>query len=152
MTKGIRLAAKMTCLGVSPKGENISEMFKPILLVLLWPPKRSGVSDMVEVVVQALCEYFYTLFLESPTPFIYELDLWGSGILGVGHWDEAAGGYLPEDPEASPGVAYYIPAGKSAATGCLSVLFNFPKLAGNPQDPGVQANKYKSRRRATAMN
>jgi len=115
--KGVRLAEKMTCLGVSPKGENISEMFKPILLVLLWPSKRSGMSDMVKVVVQALCEYFYALFSESPTPFVYELDLWRCGALGVGHWDEAAGGYLPEDPEAGRGVTYYISAGTSAATG-----------------------------------
>lgn len=92
-------------------------MFKPILLVLLWPPKGSGVSDMVKVVVQALCEDFYALLSEPPTPFVYELDLRRSGALGVGHWDEAAGGYLPEDPEAGRGVTYYISTGTSAVTG-----------------------------------
>ena len=46
-------------------------------------------SDMVKVVVQALRENFYALFFESPTPFVYESDLWGSG---VGHWDGATGG------------------------------------------------------------
>jgi len=85
MAKGVRLAAEMTCLGLGPKGENISKMFEPLLLVLFWPPKRSGVSDMVKVVVQAFCEDFHALFLESPTPFVYELDLWRSGALGVGH-------------------------------------------------------------------
>lgn len=123
-------------------------MFKPLLLVLCWLVKRSGMSDMVKVIVQALRENVYVLFLESPTPFVYELDLWGSGVLAVGHWDEAAGlgGYLPEEPEADPRVIHYISTGTSAAPSGFPRLLGFLNLKYPVRTPTVARgpNQYRS--------
>ena len=94
---------------------------------------------MVKVIVQALRENVYVLFLESPTPFVYELDLWGSGVLAVGHWDEAAGlgGYLPEEPEADPRVIHYISTGTSAAPSGFPRLLGFLNLKYPVRTPTV---------------
>jgi len=45
------MAAKISDLSVGPKTDNSREAPKPLFFGLLWPVKRSGVSDMAEVFV-----------------------------------------------------------------------------------------------------
>jgi len=83
----VRLAAKISYLSVGPKIDNPLEAPNPLLFGLLWPVKRSGVSDMAKVLVQGLRDEVRVIRFESLTPFENEFELWGSGAFWAGHQD-----------------------------------------------------------------
>jgi len=81
--KRVQIVAKIAYLTFGPKGENLSEVLKPLIFGFLRLIKRLGVDDISKVLMQALREDFHVPFFESPTPFLYECDLWGNGTSGV---------------------------------------------------------------------
>lgn len=96
-----RTAAKITDLSLGPKGENLRDVFKPLLSIFLWQIERSGVSDVSKVLMQVFCENFRVLFFKPLAPFVYEFELWGIGAFEARHWNGATEGGLLGDPEAS---------------------------------------------------
>ena len=90
--------AKVTCLDFGPKGDDPLQVFKKLLFGFVLQVERSGVSYIAKVLVQGLRDSVKVLVVESLTQILYEFGLRGNG---VGHWDEATEGGLPEDPEAS---------------------------------------------------
>jgi hypothetical protein len=56
------------------------------------------VSDVAIAIVCGLRDKDRIPRLEGPTAFADEVDLWGIGVLWVGHWDEAV---EDVDPDAS---------------------------------------------------
>lgn len=98
VVKGVQAAINKTHLKVGPKADDPREPFKPLLSGFLWHTKRSRVSGVTVVFVQGLRNKFQIPLLESLTPFAHQFDLWGAGVVWVGHWDETTVGGFPWGP------------------------------------------------------
>jgi hypothetical protein len=79
-----------------PKADKLFDPRKPLLFVFLWFTKTPRVTGVVIVLVHGAREKVQIHRLESPNPFVNELDLWGIGALWASHLDVAAEGAKPE--------------------------------------------------------
>ena len=75
--KGDPVAADIIYLKLSPDVENPRNVLKMLLFVSLWHTKRSRVTGIVIVLVEALREMIQVLPLDRLKIFVEEFDLWG---------------------------------------------------------------------------
>jgi hypothetical protein len=85
----VRLAAKITYHGFSPKRDNLTEVCDELFFGLGFLANGFGVGDMAKVLVQTTLEKVQVPGLESLAPFFDEFDLWRDG-----HCDDETGGYV----------------------------------------------------------
>ena len=75
--KGDPVAADIIYLKLSPDVENPRNVLKMLLFVSLWHTKRSRVTGIAIVLVEALREMIQVLPLDRLKIFVEEFDLWG---------------------------------------------------------------------------
>lgn len=73
-------ARKLAHIHARQLAEELRDLCTPLVFVLHWPVKRSGVRGIREVVVQWLLEKIQAPCLKSLVPFFHELALWGIGV------------------------------------------------------------------------
>ena len=95
--KGVRGATNITYPRPisAPGADKPPEPCKPLLFGFLLFTERFRVTEVAVILVQCIRDNIQIPLLESLSPFVDELDLWGIGTLWVNHWGEAIEGGDP---------------------------------------------------------